>query len=144
MSGDGVVNLKELAKARRLRVTAVIPPQYNPIRPRLRPPLVEPRQFHSSASTLSPFDRHHDFDPLLVSALVSTGASLVSSSFRRCTAAYNEWCTPSRRRYASALFSFPASLFPPRPSPLALLLPSHIPSFISSLGVLLLSARSLA
>lgn len=48
------MNLKELAKARRLRVTAVIPPQYNPIRPRLRPPLVEPRQFHSSASTLSP------------------------------------------------------------------------------------------
>jgi len=38
MSGDGVANLEELANARRLRVTAVIPPQYNPIRPRLRPP----------------------------------------------------------------------------------------------------------
>lgn len=75
MSGDGMANLEKLANARRLRVTVVIPPQYNPIRPRLRPPLVESRQFHSSASTLSPFARHCNFDPLLVSALVSTGGS---------------------------------------------------------------------
>lgn len=115
MSGDGVANLEKPAKARRLRVTAVIPPQYNPIRPRLRPPLVEPRRFHSSASTLSPppsppsqlrprcsFQRSFPLEPL------------VSPSFRRCAAAYNEWCTPSTRRYASALFSFPASLFSPR------------------------------
>lgn len=78
MNGDGVANLEELANARRLRVTAVIPPQYNPIRPRLRPPLVEPRRFHSSAFTLAPPIRHRDFDPLLVSALVSTRTSRFS------------------------------------------------------------------
>lgn len=55
MRGDGVANLEELANAR--RVTAVIPPQYNPIRPRLRPPLVEPRRFHSSASYPLPLRR---------------------------------------------------------------------------------------
>lgn len=97
MSGNGVANLEELANAR-LRVTAVVLPQYNPIRPRLKPPLVEPRRFHSSASLLfPPFARHRDFDPLLVSPLVS-------QSFRRCTAAYNERCTPSKALCFCSLF----------------------------------------
>lgn len=52
---------------------------------------------------------------------------------------------PHPKRYA--LFSFPASLFPLLlllllPCPPSPTLPSHIPSFISSLGVLLLAARS--
>lgn len=114
MNGDGVANLEELANARRLRVTAVIPPQYNPIRPRLRPPLVEPRRFHSSAFTLAPppsaiatstrcsFQRSFPPEPL------------VSPSFRRCTAAYNEWCTPSKALRFCSLFFF---LFPSRPLP---------------------------
>lgn len=57
---------------------------------------------------------------------------LVSPSFRRCTAAYNEWCTPSKA-LRSLFFSRVPLSSPP--------LPSHIPSFISSLGVLL-AARS--
>lgn len=59
--GNGEANLEELANARRLEVTAVIPPQYNPIRRRLRPPLVESR-FHSSAFCPLPLDPY--FDPL--------------------------------------------------------------------------------
>lgn len=112
MSGNEVANLEELANAR-LRVTAVILPQYNPIRPRLKPPLVEPRRFHSSASLFSPFARHRDFDPLLVSPLVS-------QSFRRCTAPITSGA-PHPRRYASALFSLPrvplSSPRPPSPRP---------------------------
>lgn len=118
-----MANLEELANARRLRVTAVIPPQYNPIRPRLRPPLVEPRRFHSSAFTLAPppsaiatstrcsFQRSFPPEPL------------VSPSFRRCTAAYNEWCTPSKALRFCSLFFFHVPLSfstPPSPLPLPL------------------------
>lgn len=149
MSGDGVANLEELANARRLRVTAVIPPQYNPIRPRLRPPLVEPRRFHSSASTLSPPPPALRPPSRLRPAARFSARFHRSLSFLRLFAVAPRPITsgapaPYPRRYAS-LFSFPASPFPPcspNPPPPRPRLPSHIPSFISSLGVLLLAARS--
>lgn len=117
MSGDGVANLEELANARRLRVTAVIPPQYNPIRPRLRPPLVEPRRFHSSASTLSPPPPALRPPSRLRPAARFSARFHRSLSFLRLFAVAPRPITssapaPHPRRYAS-LFSFPASPFPP-------------------------------
>lgn len=114
MNGDGVANLEELANARRLRVTAVIPPQYNPIRPRLRPPLVEPRRFHSSAFTLAPPIRH----PRLRPAARFSARFHQNLSFLRLFDGAPRPITsgaPHPRRYASALFSFSTSLFPSRP-----------------------------
>ena len=55
-----------------------------------------------------PLPYHRDFDPQLVLMLVSTTEPFVSSSFRWCTAAYNE-CTPSRALRFS--FLFPCSSF---------------------------------
>lgn len=103
MSGDGVANLEELANVRRLRVTAVIPPQYNPIRPRLRPPLVEPCRFHSSASTLSPLRPPSRLRPRCSFHL--SFLSLFAGAPRPITSG-----APHPRRYASALFSFSSFL----------------------------------
>lgn len=107
-----MANLEELANARRLRVTAVIPPQYNPIRPRLRPPVVEPRRFHSFASTLSPPS------PSPSPAIVTWSRCSFHLSFRSLFAGAPRPITssaPHPRRYASALFSLPFSLSSPPP-----------------------------
>lgn len=111
-NGDGVANLEELANARRLRVTAVIPPQYNPIRPRLRPPLVEPRRFHSSAFTLAPPNPPSRLRPAArFSARFHQNLSflrLFDGAPRPITSG-----APHPRRYASALFSFSSFLLAP-------------------------------
>lgn len=134
MSGDGVANLEELANARRLRVTAVIPPQYNPIRPRLRPPLVEPRRFHSSASTLSPPSPALRPPSRLRPAARFSARFHRSLSFLRLFAVASRPITsgaPHPRRYAS-LFSFPAPLFPPcSPPPLPVALSYSVFYFFS-------------
>lgn len=121
MSGEErAANLEKLANARRLRVTAIIPPQYNPINRGWNHPAV-PRHFillHPSSPCSSPFV------PTPIRAIAtSTRCSFqrsfpaepfVSPSFRRCTAAYNEWRTSSKAlrfySFLSSLLSFPVPL----------------------------------
>lgn len=78
-----------------------------------------------------PLPYHRDFDPQLVLMLVSTTEPFVSSSFRWCTAAYNE-CTPSRALRFSFLFPCSSFLLWPhlRRCPLIFFyfFPRHLPS----------------
>lgn len=105
------MNLEELANARRLRVTAVIPPQYNPIS-RLKPPLQSlVVSFFCQLPPLPPSPSR----PRPVVARFNARFYRSLSFLRLFTNAPRPITsgTPHPRRYASALF-FPR--VPPHPS----------------------------
>lgn len=144
MSGEErAANLEKLANARRLRVTAIIPPQYNPINRGWNHPAV-PRHFillHPSSPCSSPFVPTPSAPSRLRPAARFNARFQRSPSFLHLFAGAPRPITsgvPHPRRYASILF-FPRVSLSLSLSPPTLLSYS---AFISSLGILLLAARA--